>query len=110
MALLKSDRIRKLKKEREKWKALEREKYEKLLTDRQKKGTRIVEVKMILERPCYDTRWLITFEGLQGIDKITVVRHDTETLYGICNALAALHEYSRESLSSIDERDKIYYD
>lgn len=65
-----------------------------------------VEVKRTEHRHFYDSTWEIKTTDFVT----TIVRQDTETAENLLKEILDLPEISKESVLSLDERNKIYYD
>ena len=70
-----------------------------------------IHIFLLVERPCYDTDWIICIKKAGESDIIErITRLDNETAENIDNEIRSLSEITSESLRSLDKKDCIYYD
>lgn len=70
----------------------------------------VVEMELIEKRPFYDTTWLITITTEGKTTSAHIVRSDDETFQTLDESIRALPDFSVDSIATLDQKSKIYYD
>ena len=71
----------------------------------------MVELKLLETRMFYDTTWqVIVHKNGEEIANAKIVRQDDESMQNLDRKIRALEVISNETVLSLDEKSKIYYD
>lgn len=71
----------------------------------------LVVLDLLETRPFYDTTWkIVVHRNGKEIANATIVRQDNETQQNLDAEIRKISEISQESILSLDEKSKIYYD
>ena len=78
---------------------------------RSEEDATVVEIELLDSRMFYDTTWLISVikDGI-NIARTKIVRQDTETATGLNRCVRNLSVITNDTLHTLDERNRIYYD
>lgn len=71
----------------------------------------MVELKLLETRMFYDTTWqVIVHQNGNEIANVKIVRQDDESMQNLDKQIRSLGNISNETILSLDEKSKIYYD